>query len=188
MNWRPIVLAMVLATACSTSSHSKPRASGGVTGTSSGSPSAAAGPGTMASPSPVEGARRVAGGCGSTPLFRGATPPWAPTDPTDLTYAVATPATAAGFLFGYPLRAGHPQQRANKILWVVRSPREDKPLVIDGHPLGLSSPTVHVSRAADSGPGEIYPSIIDVPGGGCWHFTLVWATGRAELDLAYRAK
>ena len=160
MKWRPILLALALATACSTS----------------------------APPTPPPGAHRVAGGCGTTPLYRGAIPRWTPTAPVGLHYAIATPASAAAFVFGYPLRAGHPEDPSNKILWIVRTPREGKPLVIDGHPLGLSSPTIDLSRPADSGPGEIYPSIVDVPSAGCWHFTLQWATGRAELDLSYRPK
>jgi hypothetical protein len=136
------------------------------------------------------GARRVAGGCGSTQAYRGPIPVWLEqadghNTPTGLPYVVATPASAAGFIFGHPLRAGHPKQRSNKILWVVRTPREGEPLDIDVHPLGSSTPNIRESRPADSGPGEIYPDGIDVPRAGCWHFTLRWATGRAEFDLRY---
>jgi hypothetical protein len=105
--------------------------------------------------------------------------------PSGLPYAIAVPAVAAGFIFGYPLRAGHPQNPANKVLWVVRTPRQGSTLEIDGHPLGQQQPTVHESMPANSGPGEIYPDGIDVPSAGCWQFTLRWATGSAEIDLEY---
>jgi len=42
--------------------------------------------------------------------------------PADLPYVLAVPQTAAGFIFGYPLRAGHPVNPSNKILWVVDFP------------------------------------------------------------------
>lgn len=99
----------------------------------------------------------------------------------------ARPPDAAAFLFARPLRAGHPESPANKILWVVRGDRQGRPLQIDGHPLGAASPAVHDSQPANSGPGSIYPSLIDVPSAGCRQFTLHWATGSAEIDLAYVA-
>jgi len=132
----------------------------------------------------------VRGGCGQTALYKGPIPVWLDqaagnNTPTFLPYAIASPATAGAFIFGYPLLAGHPTEPANKILWVVRTPRQGGPLIIDGHPLGLTAPVVHETRSADSSPGEIYPSAVDVPSAGCWHFTLTWATGRAEVDLEY---
>jgi hypothetical protein len=100
---------------------------------------------------------------------------------------MAHPALAGGFLFGYPLRAGHPDNPSNKILWAVRTPQQGAPLVLDAHPLGAQSPQVRYTRAADSGPGEIYPSIIDVPLPGCWVVSLSWATGKATVELEYAA-
>jgi hypothetical protein len=98
---------------------------------------------------------------------------------------MAVPDSAAGFLFARPLRSGHPENPANKILWVVRTPRRGSALQLAGRPLGAAGPTVQQSQPADSSPGEIYPSIVDVPTPGCWRFTLRWATGRAEVDLDY---
>jgi hypothetical protein len=69
----------------------------------------------------------VSGGCGTSVAHRGPIPVWQ-NDATDnnapdgLPYVVADPATAAGFIFGYPLRAGHPVNPSNKILWAVRTP------------------------------------------------------------------
>lgn len=106
--------------------------------------------------------------------------------PSGVPYAVARPATAAGFIFGYPLHVpsagiGY----SNKILWVVGVQRTGD-LVIDGVPLGKSAPAVHYSFPANSSPGEIYPSGVDVPEPGCWTFTLRFAGQTAQIDLAYR--
>jgi hypothetical protein len=107
------------------------------------------------------GASAVGGGCAATPLYRGASPAWTRNagGPTDLVQATAHKARAAAFIFGYPLRAGHPQNPANKILWVVRLARQRSDLLISGHPIGASTPTVTQTEQANSGPGEIYPSI-----------------------------
>jgi hypothetical protein len=107
-------------------------------------------------------------------------------NPDYLPYVVAVPQqSAAGFLFGYPLKARHSPDRANKILWVVGQPRQGSSLEITGHPLGLSTPTVVQSLPPDSGPGAIYPSAYDVPQAGCWHFDLTWAGHQASVDLVY---
>jgi hypothetical protein len=92
---------------------------------------------------------------------------------------------AAGFLFGYPLRAGHPQNRRNKILWVMGLPRNGSALDISGHPLAVSKPSIHKTEPANSSPGEIYPSYVDVPQAGCWHFDLSWSGQHAAVDLDY---
>jgi hypothetical protein len=94
------------------------------------------------------------------------------------------PGSAAGFLFVQPLRAGHPQNPANKVLWVVGYPRQSD-LKITGHPLGAEAPTMSMTAPANSGPGEIYPSIVDVPEPGCWHFDLSWSGHKAAVDLRY---
>jgi hypothetical protein len=93
--------------------------------------------------------------------------------------------SAAGFLFGYPLRAGHPENPSNKILWVVGMPRNGSPLEIQVHPLNAAEPSVTVTQPANSSPGEIYPSIVDVPKPGCWHFDLAWSGHQASVDLMY---
>jgi len=136
---------------------------------------------------------RVTGGCRSTQVYRGPVPDWVQVAvgqnaPRGLPYVVAEPPTAAAFIFGYPLRAGHPDNPSNKTLWVVRTPRDGAPLQIEAHPAGGSLPVVRETRAADSGPGEIYPDGLDVPFAGCWHFSLRWQNGQAELDLRYVVK
>ena len=90
-----------------------------------------------------------------------------------------------GFLFADPLTAP-PGRTAynNKILWIVRLPREGSPLILDGSSLS-STNKVHLEQPANSRPGEIYPSIVDVPDPGCWHFTLAWAGHTDNVDLLY---
>ena len=146
----------------------------------------------LTSPSPqtpIATAIAGAGGCGSTAALQGSIPPWldgagAHNNPRGLSYVIAHPPLAAGFLFGNPLRAGHPENRANKILWVVRTPRNG-PLTIDGHPLGAVTPATHQLLPDNSSPGEIYPSIVDVPTPGCWQFELRWATSHAQVELSF---
>jgi len=133
-------------------------------------------------------AQPTSGGCGRTQAQVGAVPAWldvAAVHVPQLPYVIAVPDSAAGFLFARPLRAGHPENPANKILWVVRTPRQGSSLQVDGRPLGTAGIIVHQSQPANSFPGDIYPSIVDVPDPGCWRFALQWATGRAEVDLDY---
>jgi hypothetical protein len=135
-------------------------------------------------------ARVVPGGCGSTPLLAGGIPGWldeagAHNNPSGVTYAVASPTRAAGFLFGYPLTAGNRQNPSNKILWVVGWPRNGSPLDIKGHPLNALAPSIHLTFPANSSPGEIYPSGVDVPKPGCWHFDLAWDVHKTSIDLKY---
>jgi hypothetical protein len=133
----------------------------------------------------------LAGGCGSTPVMRGHVPAWldeagAHNNPDALPYVIADPPQAAGFIFGYPLRSGHPDTPTNRILWVVGLPRNGSPLVITSHPLRTAAPIVTQSQPDDSSPGEIYPSIVDVPDPGCWHVDLAWAGHHAAVDLVYQ--
>lgn len=133
------------------------------------------------------GAAGVDGGCGSTSLYSGASQPWASNAgaPADLVQATSQGGQVTAFLFAYPLRAGDPQNPSNKILWVVRQPREGSDLTITGHPIGQATPVVTVTQSADSGPGEIYPSIVNVEAVGCWHFTVQWNGHTDSIDLPY---
>ena len=149
----------------------------------SGAAKPAAGP-----PSPPPPA--LAGSCSGTAITQGAEPGWADAagahnNPKGLPVAVDGSQTVVGFLYGYPLRSGHPSNPANKILWVVRLPREGADLTITAHPAGAASPMIAVVQAANSGPGEIYPSVVDVPTPGCWVFDLAWSSHRATLQLPY---
>lgn len=139
---------------------------------------------------PTSDAQIVAGGCGGTQVYKGGEPAWltdagAGNNPNDLPYAITYPPDAAGFIFGYPLRAGKPTNPSNKILWVVGIPRGGYDLRITGHPLNASTPTIDLRFPDNAGPGEIYPSGVDVPQAGCWHFDLAWGANRTGVDLVY---
>ncbi len=137
---------------------------------------------------PPQAAERFDGGCGATQVYKsGALPDWATVNaPRFLPYVVARPGVVLGYLFSHPLAAGATAR--NKILWYVGTPRRGHPLEAEGHPLGALSPTATFSKAADSWPGEIYPTGPTVPSAGCWHFTLTWQGGdqRAEVDLLFQ--
>jgi hypothetical protein len=90
---------------------------------------------------------------------------------------------AAAFFFADPLRAGHPTNPANKVLWVVGLPRHGMPLTISARRAGSRSPAVRITRPADSEPGEIYPSYVDLPRAGCWRLVLAWGGHRAAIDV-----
>jgi len=68
------------------------------------------------------------------------------------------------------------------------SPPNGSTLRAHGHPLGADAPTATFSKAADSSPGEIYPTGPTVPSPGCWRFTLTWQDGaqRTDVDLLFR--
>jgi hypothetical protein len=132
--------------------------------------------------------KQVIGGCGGTAAYRGANPEWTESAQVPRTpYALGHAGNAAAFLWARPLRAGHPQNPANKILWVVRLPRNGHSLSVSGHPSGSPDPAVKYTRPSDSGPGEIYPSTIDVPTPGCWRFELQWGSHMDRVELMYRA-
>ncbi len=131
-----------------------------------------------------------ASGCGESPVYRGPIPAWlevadGENTPRGRSWVVATPPIAAGFIFSNPLRAGHPENPYNKVLWVVRTPRNGSDLEITAWPVGASSPIVSDRSPDNSGPGEIYPDGLDVPTAGCWHFDLRWASSRTTVDLEY---
>lgn len=173
----------VLITAC-TAGHA-PLATGTGTPAQRNGSTAQAGVNPV-SPPPVQGAAYASGGCGATPLLLGSAPRWASSaNPPPIRYALAGQGQAAGFLFGYPLMAGNPQPYSDKILWVVASPRDGMPLQLSGHPLHAAKPAVSSTWPADSSPGEIYPSEIEVPAPGCWQFTLSWNGHTDTIDLWY---
>ncbi len=137
---------------------------------------------------PAAAAQTAPGGCGATKVYLGGVPPAIQAAagyaaPVGLRYAIADDGSAAGFLFADQLRA----TAKPKILWVMHVPRAGEPLLIDAHPVGAATPVVSLKEPPDSAPGEIYPSIVDVPFAGCWVLTLRWAGHTATLALEYAA-
>ncbi|HUY59356.1 MAG TPA: hypothetical protein VMV16_06565 [Solirubrobacteraceae bacterium] len=88
-------------------------------------------------------------------------------------------------IFGYPLQAGSPKVRQNKVLWIMRLSRRGLPLHITARPLHSSHPVVKETEPADSSPGQIYPSYVNVPRAGCWRINLRWAGHSDQLALRY---
>ena len=103
-------------------------------------------------------------------------------------YALSAGDAAGAFFFANPVRAGHPTNPANKILWIVRFPRNGNPLRITAHFGADPSLIVRASWPADSEPGEIYPSDLDLPRPGCWSLTLAWGKHRTSIDVRVSAR
>jgi len=80
--------------------------------------------------------------------------------------------------FGWPLRERQPEGRSNKILWVADR-NGGGPMTIDAR---RDSDSTVVHRELPDGPG---PSIVDLPGRGCWQLDLAWPGGRDRIYLQY---
>jgi len=116
-------------------------------------------------------------------------PSWAKSanPPSAVPHALTADGNVLYFVFSDPMIAGHPTDRQNKILWIVRQPRDGQPLKITATLPGSTLEPVHYSFPANSAPGEIYPSVVDVPAPGCWHFDLAWNGHHSSADLGYAA-
>ncbi|MFR9775429.1 hypothetical protein ACL02O_05155 [Micromonospora sp. MS34] len=88
-------------------------------------------------------------------------------------------------LFGHPLTYGRADEPSNKILWVARpatassGPEAPATLLITAT---LDGAGTRATREVAGGPG---PSIIDLPGPGCWHLELRWSGRTDRMDLVY---
>lgn len=136
---------------------------------------------TVASISPLP----VSGGCAGTQVYDGPGPdasiglesnPW----------ALATPASSgivAYFWHPSPgLIVANEPNGGTKILWVDHDVQAST-LVIDGHPAASATPAIHVLAPAASSPADNYPSSVDVPVPGCWHFDLTLGTAHATIAI-----
>jgi len=85
-------------------------------------------------------------------------------------------------VFGFPLASPPREDTNNKILWVHRdgptSPVEISAQRMDGT-TAVGEP---VARRLDDGFG---PSIVDLPGDGCWRLTLTYGDRTDSIDLEY---
>ncbi|HJS95929.1 MAG TPA: hypothetical protein VJ741_16820 [Solirubrobacteraceae bacterium] len=127
--------------------------------------------------------------CVPAAIHNGAPPPWTAAAWSDsspgfrVPYSLASGDAAAAFFFARTVRAGHPENPSNKVLWVVRFPRNGHSLYITARIGRDPSELVRSSWPADSEPGEIYPSELDLPKPGCWHLALAWGSHRASVDV-----
>jgi hypothetical protein len=141
------------------------------------------------SPSPLS-ASPVAGGCGRTPILLGAFPDWAASARApESKFVQSHEGNLIGVLFADPLVAPPRGEDGpnNKILWISQLPRDGADLTLTLTPAG-GGQAVTISQPANSGPGEIYPSIVDVPTAGCWSVVAEWAGQRATLELSYQPR
>lgn len=123
-------------------------------------------------------------------IHQGGLPAWAARAGIDSArFVVSDDDLVLGVLWADPLVAGEPtsDRPNNKILWVVNSPRDGHNLEITATPHGRTEPVVFDTFPANSGPGEIYPSIVDVPEPGCWQLELRWADNEAMVLIPYVA-
>jgi len=127
--------------------------------------------------------------CVPAAIHNGPPPRWTATAWSDsspgfrMPYSLSSGDAAAAFWFAPRLRAGHPQNPSNKVLWVVRFPRNAHPLQVTARFGGDQAQVVRAIFPADSSPGEIYPSDIDLPQPGCWRLELAWGSHRASIDV-----
>jgi hypothetical protein len=134
------------------------------------------------------GASSAPGGCAKTPIWIGEQPSWAASanPPAGIPYALSHEGNLAATLFVQPLRAGTGVSNpANKILWIAREPREGAELKLVLRRTDGTGDPVETTEPPNSSPGEIYPSIVDVPTPGCWSVTATWGPNTATLELAY---
>lgn len=124
------------------------------------------------------------GSCVVSPVRHGNVPDWTASanPPGALPFVVSAQGNAVGFIFGHPLTADNHRSISNKILWVMRTPRDGTALRITAT---HGNSVVHKGFPGASSPGEIYPSIVDVPTPGCWHFALAWNGASASVNLRY---
>jgi hypothetical protein len=101
-----------------------------------------------------------------------------------LPHTIGRAGKIAALVFGYPLSSPRLERRRNKILWVSRAPT--RPLadlrISAQRMVGTRLAGPAVARTVQGGPG---PSIVDLPGAGCWRLTLRWSGHVDSLDLAY---
>jgi hypothetical protein len=155
-----------------------------------GTPAPTRAPATASAPAPPAA---TAAACAPSSIHQGAPPAWNAhpagfSGQPGLPYVLGAGDTIMGYIWGFPLRAGHPDNPSNKILWYVRLPRDGQPLVVRAHPATAATPVVSYRFPADSGPGEIYPSIVDMPAPGCWTLDLSWGAHRDRTQLSYRER
>ncbi|MEU8076096.1 hypothetical protein AB0B31_11660 [Catellatospora citrea] len=135
-----------------------------------------------ASPSASPPAASLPPGCSATKIENGRLPDWADagfSGDAVATHVIGVRGEIAAVLFGHPLTYDRKDGVSNKILWVSREPTEPGTLTITARRDGTGEP---VLREVKGGPG---PSIIDLPGAGCWRLELSWPGHTDTMDLVY---
>jgi hypothetical protein len=124
-------------------------------------------------------------------MRHGVLPSWARTGFSDprprMPHVLGRSGEIAAIVFGYPLLSPPSETRANKILWVSRSPIKpsDKLRIRAQRMRGDRAVGRHVVRVIVGGPG---PSYLNLPARGCWRLSLQWSGRSDELDLDFRRR
>ncbi|MEV4412909.1 hypothetical protein [Catellatospora sp. NPDC049609] len=168
----PVAVAAVGVLAVAGCTSEQPQATPGATAASGAAASSAA-----AAPSPT-------GPC--TPrVVVAKLPDWADagfSGDTTIAHTIGERGEIAAILFANPLTHDRKDGANNKILWVARDPDSGgEPLRIVARLDGRGQP---VAEQVAGGPG---PSIINLPGPGCWRLDLTWKGHTDTMDLVYAA-
>ncbi|GAA1646351.1 hypothetical protein ACFQY4_05555 [Catellatospora bangladeshensis] len=164
-------------------------AAGLLAGCTTGEPEPAGPAGTPVSGAATSGAPTAAAPSPSGPctpkVVMQPLPDWADagfSGDTTIAHTLGERGEIAAILFANPLTHDRKDGANNKILWVSREPNSGgEPLKIIARLDGRGQP---VAKEVPGGPG---PSIIDMPGPGCWRMELTWAGHTDWLDLVYAA-
>jgi hypothetical protein len=124
-------------------------------------------------------------------VWIGAYPTWAASAraPGGTPYVLAHEGNLIAVLFAETLLAGpNVTDPSNKILWIAREPRGGSDLRLTLRRADGTGAELTQTEPADSGPGEIYPSGVDVPAPGCWRVRASWNGNTATLELNYQSR
>ncbi len=120
-----------------------------------------------------------------TPVTTAVLPTWARGGFSDaepsMPFVTSSSGHLVAVLFGAPLRSPEAKDHANKILWVSNAAGGSGDMVIAGTREGDG---MTMTTTVPGGPG---PSLVDMPGPGCWHLELTWGTVHDSIDLLYVA-
>jgi hypothetical protein len=125
--------------------------------------------------------------CVPTAIRRTSPPEWTAVAglPMPMPYALSPGDEVAAFFFTHPLLAGRARrgEPQNKVLWVVRSPKDGMPLEIVARSPDRNARGIAVPADTGGGSGEIQRSIIDLLRPGCWRLFLRWGAREATIDV-----
>ena len=121
-------------------------------------------------------------------ITEGTLPEWADAARVEVArYVIADDRSALGVLWADPLIAGEPspEHPTNKILWIMNRARKGSDLTVLASLDGSTASPHAFTFEANSGPGEIYPTEIDLPEPGCWQLRLRWAGHETVVHVPY---
>ncbi|MFD0637961.1 hypothetical protein ACFQ9X_46805 [Catenulispora yoronensis] len=178
------LVALVGCSACGTSSRSagsSPTRSASGAASPGAVPTAAAP--TAAAPTAAPSPDPMAGICPAGAVHAEPPPAWTASahPPVGNRWVEGVNGLAVGVLFKDPLQAG----QDNKILWIMKVPRDGAPLEAVATPQNGGASVDLPETPPDAEPGEIYPSINSVPTPGCWIVQLGWGNAHDVVAVPF---